>query len=427
VTASSLGKAPAIALVLAIAGALSPAGAEPGFRAPVCEAESGSSGPRVLRSGFALASRFACVPARDDAVLETLPQPLGTSARALRALRLELAAWPGDLAVATRVARRYLDLARAEGDPRFQGWAEGALAPWWAQDEPPDEVLLLRATIRQSRHAFDDALADLAKLVARDPLNVQAWLGASLVHQARGDPRAASRSCAPLLRAAPELVAATCLAGAAGLSRNAARAAGALRDALDAAPGAAPEERAFAFATLAELEARRGRSDEAERAFLAALDAVPRAPGVLARYADLLLDVGRSETVAARLGGETRDDGLLLRLALAEGRLGLASAGAHRDQLRARFEAARLRGEALHRGEEARFRLELEGEPREALRLARENFAVQREPRDARTLLEAALAAGEPAAAEPALAWLHATGLEDAAIAPLVARLAALR
>jgi hypothetical protein len=148
---------------------------------------------------------------------------------------------------------------------------------------------------------------------------------------------------------------------------------------------------------------------------------------VLARYADLLLDHGRAEAVVALLPGEPRDDGLLLRLAIAELRLGLASAGSHRRLLRARFEAARRRGEALHLGEEARFRLELESEVREALRLARENFSVQREPRDARSLLEAALAAGEPAAAEPALTWLRATGLQDVSIAPLVTRLAALR
>jgi hypothetical protein len=392
-----LGTAPAIALWLAIAGAFAPAGAEP------------------------------FVPARDGEVLETLPLPLGASAGALRRLRLELAARPRDLSVATRVARRYLELARAEGDPRFQGWAEGALAPWWAQQDPPGEVLLLRAAIRQSRHAFDDALADFAKLVARDPRNAQAWLGAALVHQARGDPHAGSRACAPLLRTAPELVAATCLAGAAGLTGRAPHAAGALRAALDAAPDAAPAERAFALATLAELEARQGRGDAAERAFRDALDSTPRAPGVLARYADLLLDHGRAEAVVALLPGEPRDDGLLLRLAIAELRLGLASAGSHRRLLRARFEAARRRGEALHLGEEARFRLELESEVREALRLARENFSVQREPRDARSLLEAALAAGEPAAAEPALTWLRATGLQDVSIAPLVTRLAALR
>ena len=42
-----------------------------------------------------------------------------------------------------------------------------------------------------------------------------------------------------------------------------------------------------------------------------------------------------------------------------------------------------------------------------ALRLAAENYRSQREPRDARILLEAALAAKQYAAAQPALDWLR--------------------
>ena len=49
--------------------------------------------------------------------------------------------------------------------------------------------------------------------------------------------------------------------------------------------------------------------------------------------------------------------------------------------------------------------------PARALQLARENWATQREPADARILLEAALAAGDPAAARPVLDWLERTGL----------------
>jgi len=59
--------------------------------------------------------------------------------------------------------------------------------------------------------------------------------------------------------------------------------------------------------------------------------------------------------------------------------------------------------------------------------LASRNFALQKEPRDARILLEAALASSEPAAARPALDWMAATGIEDPALARLAARVAALR
>jgi hypothetical protein len=59
----------------------------------------------------------------------------------------------------------------------------------------------------------------------------------------------------------------------------------------------------------------------------------------------------------------------------------------------------------------------------EALRLAKANWSVQHEPWDVRTLLEAALAAGDPIAAQPVLEWLSTSQLEDNQIRRLVARL----
>jgi hypothetical protein len=49
--------------------------------------------------------------------------------------------------------------------------------------------------------------------------------------------------------------------------------------------------------------------------------------------------------------------------------------------LRARFDASRARGDIVHRREESRFQLQLNGDPKAALRLAQENWKVQREPR----------------------------------------------
>jgi hypothetical protein len=111
---------------------------------------------------------------------------------------------------------------------------------------------------------------------------------------------------------------------------------------------------------------------------------------------------------------------LLLRLALAAKAAGDGRAGACQRELAARFDAARQRGDTSHRKEEARFALALQGDAARALPLARRNFAVQREPADARVLLEAALAAREPAAAEPALDWMAARHRERGA-APLAA------
>ena len=79
-----------------------------------------------------------------------------------------------------------------------------------------------------------------------------------------------------------------------------------------------------------------------------------------------------------------------------------------------RYAAARLRGDTTHRAEEARYLLHLRGDARQALRLAAENYRIQREPRDARVLLEAALAAQDGAAAQAVRDWLRSSGFEDA-------------
>jgi hypothetical protein len=110
---------------------------------------------------------------------------------------------------------------------------------------------------------------------------------------------------------------------------------------------------------------------------------------------------------------------LLLRLALAEQPLGAADLPQHVQALQDRFAASRLRGDTTHQGDEARFHLHLMHEPQAALDLALANWAVQREPRDARILLEAALAANKPEAARGVLDALAKSGLEDTKLAAL--------
>jgi len=109
----------------------------------------------------------------------------------------------------------------------------------------------------------------------------------------------------------------------------------------------------------------------------------------------------------------TRADVLLLRLTLAEQALGAPEFKAHAQTLRERFAAAALRGDTLHRQEESRFQLLVERNRSRALELAIANWAIQREPYDARILLEAAVAAGRREAGQPVLDWLAQSRHED--------------
>ena len=363
------------------------------------------------------------LPIDDAQVLERLPAPGDAEMRELRRLRKDLARDPGNLTLALGLARRYFARARAEADPRYNGYAEAVLAPWWDLPEPPVEVLVLRANLRQNRHRFDAAVADLDRALKREPRHAQAMLTRAFVLMVQGEYTAARRGCRGLPASVGGLVAATCLSRVNSLSGYASEAYERLDGALRSDPAARPELRLWALTNLAEIAVLLGRPEAAERHFREALAPGLRSAYLLGAYGDLLLEQGRFEEVRSLLADESRIDALLLRRAIAEKRLGGAEAEALEADLEARFEASRRRGDARHRREEARFRLDFGGEPLEALRLAKQNWTAQREPWDVRLVLEAALAAERPEAAAEVAEWIRAKGFEDAAIQPLLAQI----
>jgi tetratricopeptide (TPR) repeat protein len=313
----------------------------------------------------------------------------------LRRAQAELTSDPENLQASLRLARNYIDKSRSESDPRYLGYAQATLAPWWNAPEPPIEVLVLRATIRQSNHDFDNALADLAKALKEDPGNGQAWLTRATILQVLGDYADAKRACLPLWRLASELITVTCASSIASLSGDATRSYELLDRTLEKNLTTPASERLWALTVIAEIAVRLGRHTDAENHFRRALALELRDGYLLGAYADFLLDQDRPAEVIDLLKDETRVDGLLLRVALAEKSLRPQPAAwsAHVATLRERFAASRQRGDKVHRREEARFTLHLLNQPKEALRLAKENWAIQREPADARILLESALAA----------------------------------
>jgi hypothetical protein len=366
------------------------------------------------------------LPASEAQVLERLPaRAADPRQRELRALREAWRAAPNDAATAVRLARRYVEEAGAEGDPRYIGYAQAALAPWWRDIEPPPELRVMRAVLRQFGHEFDAALADLRAVTHAQPEHAEAWAWQAAIHLVQADYGAARVACTRVAAQADALIGAACRAQVDALTGRAGAAAASLRAALAADREASAAQRLWSLTRLAEIEERLGHITEAETAYRAALALGIADVYLQSAWADFLLDRSRAAEVITLLEGKERSDLLLLRLAIA------AKAGAHpraaewRQALAARFEAARLRGDALHQKEESRFTLALLGDPKRALELARANYAVQREPADARVLLEAAIAAHEPAAAEPVLRWLEANRVEHAGLRALAARLKA--
>ena len=350
------------------------------------------------------------VPKDDAAVLERLPLRRGDPVAAeLRKLR------------GAALARRYFELAMAQGDPRYVGYAEAALRD--AHDDPPAEVLFVRGLLKQYRHDFTGALLDLQAALKHDPelIGARSWRAA--IFMVGADYAAAREECRAIEPLASELVATGCRAAVDGATGKARSAYEGLKAALDGRKDAAPESRLWVLTRLAELAERLERPAAAERHFRDALALGVRDDFLLAAYADFLLQQGRPKEIDALVRKWGHSDNLDLRLALAAQALGLPEAQKHARALGERFAAAALRGERLHLGEEARFLLELKGDARGALAAAAENWKSQREPRDAAVLLEAALAAGDRKAAAPVLRWLEQSGLEDARLRRLAAKL----
>jgi tetratricopeptide (TPR) repeat protein len=355
------------------------------------------------------------VPTDDAQVLERLPaKPTDSVQSGLRDLRRQLAARPQDLALATNLAERYFRLATREGDPRYVGYAQAALAPWWTQPEPPTEVLVLRAGLRQYLHDFESALADLTLALKREPDNLDALSYRAVIYLVMARYDEARRDCREMARRDGGLIPVSCEPTVDALTGRAAAAHETLAETLPRHADATPGQRLWVMTRLAEIAQRLGRMREAEAHFRSALALGIDDQYLLTTYAEFLLDLDRPAEVVALLKDRTKNDVLLLRLALAEKKLGAPAAAGHQAAIQSRIDAARLRKDKLHLSDEAIFELVFRKQAQEALRLARENWdSGQREPGDARILLEAALAARDKAGAAPALDWLTRSGNED--------------
>jgi Tfp pilus assembly protein PilF len=359
-------------------------------------------------------------PTDAAAVLERLPFNKGDErTRALAADRARLAAAPRDPVLAMKVASAYYALAGAEGDPRYIGYAEAALAPWAADQNAPADILYMRGKLLQWRHEYAPALELFARALQREPGHYETLSGRSAVLTVLADYAGARRDCETMREREKELYWASCLAYIDGQTGKAAAAERQLTDLLARDAGNSPEGQLWLLTRMADLATRLGRQADAERYYRRALSLGITSQYLLSNYGDFLIDQGRPAEAVALLRDWVRSDVLLLRLTLAAKATGIPEFKTYAQTLRERFAAAAMRGDTLHRQEESRFQLSVEGNKARALELAVANWAIQREPYDARILLEAAVAAGRRDAAQPVLDWLAQSKHEDPQLAAL--------
>lgn len=361
-------------------------------------------------------------PASDSEIVERLPRRFFDVGK-----DITVALDKSNNAGAEAVARANLHITayRAESDQRQLGYAQAVLHPWWTNQIAPVDLLIARAAIKQSLHDFHGALRDLERALSADPMHAQALLLRATILQVQGNYQEARVACMRLLTTAPRHIAITALANVSSLNGEAEKSYKLLSNTVATTASLPVEQKVWMLTLLAEIAVRLGQIQAAQVHFADALALARNDTYALAAYADLLLNQNEPQRAFDLVKDFEQVDALLLRRALALQSTSPGSVDFKRNvsELNSRFASAKLRGDSIHQREEAWFTLTILKQPVVALKIALANWAVQREPADARLLLEAALAADNRAAAKDVLDWIKQTRIEDKALATLASRL----
>ena len=130
-------------------------------------------------------------------------------------------AWEADperLTTAIGYIRENLVCYRRLSDPRYLGYAGAVLGRYQDNIRSSSELLLLRATLKQSLHDFGGAEKDLDMALQLDPGNGEAWLTRSITLQVQGRYEEARRVQWNVFRTCPGILSTTSAAQLASLT-----------------------------------------------------------------------------------------------------------------------------------------------------------------------------------------------------------------
>ena len=369
------------------------------------------------------ASAAPFVPSNPSLVV--LHVPANPAVERLASLEAALRTDPDNTARIYALADAYIAIGRRTGEPRYFGRAEVLLTPRLQRPSAPVELRLQLADILQYRHEYERALEQISQALAQDRNNTRAHLMRAAIWQASGRFEGARVECGALLAAGESVTGSVCLAQVIGMTGQLERAHVLLSRLRASSSPPWPPYASWMLAALADLEERSGDIAAAERSLRRAVVADPSDYYVRFALADLLLAQNRAGEIAQVLQDLPRTESVLIRLAESQAALQVGKPNPYLATLTDRLEAARARGERIHARDLARVQLRLLGNPAVALRAARNNWAQQREPADARLLVECGLAARDRTAVNEVIEWRRRTSYQDATLDTLLARASA--
>ena len=283
-------------------------------------------------------------------------------------------------------ARQALVLFRDTANPRFLGAAERELAAI-PNAERSAQFYAYRASLRQSLHLFDDAIADLNTISDMKADNLESLMMRFTITFVTGNYQAAGQACSALKKYGNNLYVASCTQQLQAVTGDANTAYSELKHAM-AEFGVFGDRPALIWAsgTLADIAERAGREDTLGLWQLALQlnrdDLYTRA-----RLASVLLNQGDYQQVISLTEDYLAVDALAVSRAIAQQHLGEGAALTR--ILRERFDEALWRGEILHKRAYAQFLLDVQHQPQAALAMAEKNWEHQREWPDVVILLRA--------------------------------------
>ena len=344
--------------------------------------------------------------AEGDEIVERFPA--GFSDRAA-GLRTAVGAELPETEIA-RIAQEYAQQGRRLGDSQSIRLAMGLLEPLRMRTNLNADGLLTLAGLKSYEHDFSKALTLLDRAALKDGYRDEALLRKISIlitvgrfEEARqtlaGNPSLLGKSCGTTLLMLLSSMTGKLEASYSLLARQA-----------QTGRGYSEQEAIWTYGILAEMAERLERVSDAEGFYRKGLEAGTDIY-LSNAWLDFLIGQKRLDEAKRFAGASPLRERLLLRKVVA------APTTEEIERVRSGFS-----GSSAHQRELALFLLAVEVDPAGALQAALANWAVQKEPIDARLVLESAAAAGNPVAAEPVFTWIRNNHFEDVRIAGFLPR-----
>ena len=369
------------------------------------------------------------LPSASAVVLPTSVHAQGGRQASLRKLDQAWRAQPQDLNVAVAYARAVFTLGLVEGDLRWFGSAKAALKPWWQADDLPAEGLFLRGLIKQGFHAFDAGLTDIDRAITVEPGRAEFWSWRFALHLLLADMASAQQDTQEMTRLFGPEEADVYRAVLLYRTGKPLPAVQMLSRAMRSPNDQDASSQDWLGFHLGEAHRVSGQPDLAIALWSDRLKRSPQSHLIRLSLAELLNQQGRF-IQAKSVAMNQRDlasltDALLMQALLASRGLKDTDETRLASQMDARLKAQSLRQESLIERPKLIYQIAYGQDIAAGLALSIENWQLQKEPPDALLFVQAALALGQPLAAEPVVLWAEKTGYTDPQLGPLIRQLKA--